>query len=230
MNERNPDHDAMTDPQGEASDPSTEQVSENVMRHGDEYRWVHDVNLWRDTMLLSILLKIILFAPLVPALLLMVVETLEGSPVQGLQVSAQAYAIIAGIMLGLFIIAYPLYVLLHGGRYSILFEMDDEGVDHIEMPSRVGRTDLLARVGFMAGLASGNPTVAGSGLLALSRKRMHTPFSRVRKVVVYERKRVIKLIARDLTRNLIYAQTADFDLIRDLVVERCRSHARVIRR
>ncbi|AHK80614.1 hypothetical protein M911_04900 [Ectothiorhodospira haloalkaliphila] len=177
------------------------------------------------------LLKIILLAALMPALLLLVIETLEGSFMPGLRAFGQVYAIVAGIMLCLMIIAYPIYVLMSGGRYSILFEMDDKGIDHIEMPSRgVKRTDLMARVGFLAGLASGNPSAAGASLLALSRKSMHTPFKRIRKVVVYERKRVIKLIASKMTRNLIYAQAADFSLIRDLVLERCPKGVTVIRR
>ena len=210
---------------------SVERVSENITRRGTEYRWLHDVSLWRDTVIPMMLLKITLLAALMPALLLLVIETLEGSLMRGLQAFGQVYAIVAGIMLCLMIIAYPIYVLMSGGRYSILFEMDDKGIDHIEMPSRgVKRTDLMARVGFLAGLASGNPSAAGASLLALSRKSMHTPFKRVRKVVVYERKRVIKLIARNMTRNLIYTQAADFKLITDLLLERCPKGAIVIRR
>ncbi|WP_156000753.1 hypothetical protein [Thioalkalivibrio sp. ALJT] len=213
------------------SDSSRETVSENVIRHGNEYRWLHDVSLWRDTVIPLMLFRLILLAALIPALLLLVIETLEGSFLRGLQAFGQVYLIVASIMLGLFIIAYPLYVLVSGGRYSILFEMDDKGIDHIEMPSRgVKRTDLLARVGFLAGLASGNPSASGASLLALSRKRMHTPFNRVRKVVVYERKGVVKLIARNMTRNLIYAQPADFKLIKDLLLERCPRKATVIYR
>ncbi|MCG5526523.1 hypothetical protein LRB11_16595, partial [Ectothiorhodospira haloalkaliphila] len=79
---------------------------------------------------------ITLLAALMPALLLLVIETLEGSLMRGLQAFGQVYAIVAGIMLCLMIIAYPIYVLMSGGRYSILFEMDDKGIDHIEMPSR----------------------------------------------------------------------------------------------
>ncbi len=215
----------------ETAERPVEQLSERVTRHGKEYRWLHDVSLWRDTILPMMLFKIILLAALFPASILLIIETLDGSFMQGLKASVQVYAIVAGILLGLFIIAWPLYILVSGGRYSILFEMDDKGIDHVQMPARgVNRTDLLARAGFMAGLASGNPSAAGASLLALSRKRMHTSFGSVRKVIIYQRRHVIKLIARDMTRNLVYAQAEDFELIRDLVLERCPKQASIMRR
>ncbi len=219
----------MTDNMANLTDRHIERLSEYLTRHGREYRWLHDVSLWRETMLPIMLFKIILLAALFPALVLLIIETLDGSFVQGLRASTQVYTIVAGILLGLFIIAYPLYILVSGGRYSILFEMDDKGIDHVQMPARgVDRTDLLARAGFVAGLASGNLSAAGASVLALSRKRMHTSFSNVRKIIIYERKQVIKLISRDMTRNLIYSEVKDFALIKDLMLERCPPEATAI--
>jgi len=59
---------------------------------------------------------------------------------------------------------------------------------------------------------------------------MVTRFADVRKVTSDERRRVITLVARDLTRNLIYTPPADFDRIRDAILERCRTDVRVVRR
>ena len=161
---------------------------------------------------------------------MLVIGTVEGSPMRGLRAFAQVYGIVVGVLIGIFLIAYPLFILVKGGRYAILFEMDAKGVRHIEMPSTVDRSELLAWVGVVAGLAARNPTVMGSNPLALSRKEMYTRFKDVRKVVVLGRKRVIKLISRDMTRDLIYAGADDFASIEAFVLRQCRPDESIVRR
>ncbi len=140
-----------------------EQVTENVMRQGDKYRWIYDVNLWKDTILPVMVFKVILLAALVPALIVFAVTAFEGNPGEGLRLFIQVYAITAGVMIALFIIAYPIYILIKGGRYSILFEMDDRGINHIEMPRTVKRSDLMGWVSFAAGVVAGHPGLLCSG-------------------------------------------------------------------
>jgi len=202
----------------------------SLVTSGDEYRWVVDVNLWRDTVLPATLLKLIALAAVFPALLLLVIETVEGNAAGGLRAAAQVYGIVAGILLVLFLVAYPASIIVKGGRYSVLFEMDAVAVRHIEMPTSADRSALLAWVGVLAGMAARDPTVMGSNLLASARREMVTRFADVRKVTIDERRHVIRLIARDLTRNLIYTPPADFDRIRDAILERCRTDVRVVRR
>lgn len=199
-------------------------------RDSGRFRWLHEVNLWRDPTLPSLLFKILLLAGVAPAVLVLAVETFEGSPVQGFQVAAQIYLIVTGVLMLLFVLSYPVFILFKGGRYPILFEMDDREVRHIEMPSSADRSRLMAWVGLIAGLAARNPTVMGSSLLALSRSQMATRFRDVRKVVVYRRRGVMRLIARDMTRNLIYVDREHFQEVVDHVLARCPRETRIIHR
>ena len=201
-----------------------------LVTDGRSYRWLVDVDLWRDTVLPGTLLKLIALAAAFPALVLLLIEALEGNAAVGLRAAAQVYGIVAAILLGLFAIGYPLFVLMKGGRYAALFEMDEHDVRHVEMPASADRTALLTWVGVLAGVAARDPTVMGASLLGGARREMTTRFADVRKVIVDERRHVIRLIARDMTRNLLFTPPADFARIRDAVLERCRADVRVVRR
>lgn len=207
-----------------------EPAANALVTNGRQYRWMVDVDLWRDTVLPGTLLKLIALAAAFPALLLLLIEVIEGNAAGGLRAAAQVYAIVAGILLALFVIAYPLFILLKGGRYAALFEMDASEVRHIEMPASTDRTVLLTWVGVLAGAAARNPTAMGASLLGGARREMTTRFADVRKVIVDERRHVIRLVARDMTRNLLYTPPEDFARIRDAVLEYCRRDVRVVNR
>ena len=207
-----------------------EPAANALVTNGRQYRWMVDVDLWRDTVLPGMLLKLIAIAAAFPALLLLLIEVIEGNAAGGLRAAAQVYGIVAGILLALFVIACPLFILLKGGRYAALFEMDASEVRHIEMPASTDRTALLTWVGVLAGAAARNPTAMGASLLGGARREMTTRFSDVRTVIVDERRHVIRLVARDMTRNLLYTPPEDFARIRDAVLEHCRRDVRVVNR
>jgi len=204
-----------------------EQGASLVVRHGGEYRWTHDVNLWTDTLIPLTVLKILVASALAPALLILLISVFEGNASEGLRAFTIVFGVTAGILLALFIVAYPVFLLVKGGRYAVLFALDDKGINHVEMPATTRRSDLLNWVGIIAGAAAGNPTVTGANLLALSRKQLYSAFKNVRKVVVYERRNVLKLICSDMTRNLVYTQPSDFDLVKTLVLDRCRKDVKI---
>lgn len=197
---------------------------------GNEHRWLVDVDLWRDTLIPLTVLQVIAVAAAFPAVVLLVVEVLDGDPARGLRTAAQVYGIAAGVLLALFVVAYPVFVLVKGGRYSVLFEMDATHLRHIEMPRSADRSALLAWVGVLAGLAARDATVMGGNVLALARREMATRFADVRRIVVEPRRHVIRLIARDMTRNVVYTHPEDFARVRDEILARCRSDVQVVRR
>jgi len=197
---------------------------------GNEHRWLIDVDLWRDTLIPLTVLKVIALAAAFPAAVLLLVELLDGDPARGVRAALQVYAIAAGVLLALFVVAYPIFVLVKGGRYSVAFEMDATHLRHVEMPRSADRSALLAWVGVLAGLAARDATAMGGNVLALARKEMVTRFTDVRKVVIEPRRHVVRLVARDMTRNVVYTHPEDFERVRDAILARCRRDARVVRR
>jgi hypothetical protein len=158
-----------------------EKQSIPVQIDGDTRRWVFVVQLWKDTQIPLTIIKVFLLAALFPALLTLVIELFEGNPRGGLRAFFMIYGITAGIILALLLIAYPLVILIKGGRYPVLFEMDETGITHIEMPRSARRTEIMSWVGVFIGAAARNPGVMGANLLAASRKELHTTFKQIRK-------------------------------------------------
>lgn len=215
----------MSDPASRPTPPTGRLVSA-----GDEHRWLVDVDLWRDTLIPTTVVKVIALAAAAPALVLLLAELFDGDPARGLRAALEVYGITAGVLLALFVVAYPIFVLVKGGRYTVLFEMDATHLRHIEVPRSADRSALLAWVGVLAGVAARNPAVAGGNVLALARRDLTTRFADVRKVVVEPRRRALRLVARDMTRNVVYAHPEDFERIRDEVLARCPRDVRVVHR
>ncbi len=198
------------------------------MRRGDAYRWVYDVNLWKDTILPVMFIRILLLAALAPALVLFAVTALEGEPGKGLLLFIQVYGMTACGLIALFIVVYPVFIVIKGGRYSILFEMDDHGIRHIEMPRTARRSEVMSWAGFAAGVLAKNPTLMGSSLLAGSKSQSYSAFQNVRKIIHHKRKGVMRLICRDMTRNLIYLHPADAEFVGKFITEHCKKDVQTL--
>lgn len=185
------------------------------------FRWVHEVNLWKSPTILITVAKVLLFAALVPALLIGVLALFDGDGVvAALRAVAQVGGLSVGIVAVLTLISYPLLALLMGGRYHVVFEMDPHGVKHIQLRKQFERNQALMLVTMLAGIAGSSPQSTGAGLLAASRQSLHTTFSRVRQIRINERRGVIYL-AEKFSRNQIYAAPEDFTFVRDYIVSRC---------
>ena len=122
-------------------------------------------------------------------------------------------------MLGYFIIGmtvlcalgYLLYAAIMGGKYIVMFEMDDEGVNHKQLPKQAKKAEIIGRLTALAGIASHNPTTVGVGLIS-ARSEMYTRFGNVRKIKAYPNRDLIKLNER-LMHNQVYAAKEDFDFV-----------------
>jgi hypothetical protein len=92
-------------------------------------------------------------------------------------------ALVAAILLALFAIAS----LLLGNRHGAVFTVSPDGVGYEAEP----RERRINRIVAALGTAGGRPSVAGAGLLAISREAEHIPWSDVRSVKAYPGPRVV---------------------------------------
>ena len=99
--------------------------------------------------------------------------------------------------------------------------MNDGGIKHIQMEKQFKRAKALAWVEAIAGMASGNATLAGSGLLAGTKNQLTTDFGRVKKVKVIKKHNTIKIDA-PFSHNQIYVCDDDFDFVLNYINERTK--------
>ncbi|MBW6473451.1 MAG: zinc ribbon domain-containing protein [Anaerolineaceae bacterium] len=198
-----------------------QQISPGVVMGADGVmRWVYEMNMWKNPTLIITIWKVLLLAALVPALLVFFLNLGDGIG-SAFLAFFKVIAIVAGIVTVLMLLAYPLVAIMNGGKYCVMFEMDDKSVKHIQMQKQFKKNLILAMIVSLAGMMSGNAQTAGAGLLAGSKQSTLSRFEKVKSITVNEKRHVIYL-NENLTKNQIYADTVDFAFISKAIISRCK--------
>jgi hypothetical protein len=126
----------------------------------------------------------------------------------------------------LLIIAYVFVGFLYGGKYYVLFKMDDKGVNHIQLDKQYKKAQALGFLTALIGLSSGNLTTAGSGLMAATKQSLYTSFKKVKSIKVAKARNTI-YVNETLSRNQVYVANEDFDFILEHILNHCPKNIRV---
>ena len=126
-----------------------------------------------------------------------------------------------GIWLAIFVIvSFPIIILLTGGSYQVVFELDDKGVNHIQMDKQFKKNQVVSMITVLAGAALGNPQTAGAGLLAGSKQNSYSDFKKVVKIVAKPSRHVI-YVNEGLNHNQVYVAKEDFEQVKAYIIEHC---------
>lgn len=208
-----------TDP--EATHVQSTRLAGSGMTLGEDgvMRWVYALNMWRNPTLIITIWKVLMLSALAPALLMSILRLTDGDAIgAAASTFAQIYGLVAAIVTALMLMAYPLVALIQGGKYCVIFEMDQRGINHIQMPSHFARNQVLAMLTVLAGTLTGSPQTAGAGLLAGSRRQMYTSFKQVRRVVANRKRQIIHLREK-VAHNQIYVEPENFDHVLAYIIE-----------
>lgn len=186
------------------------------------YRWVYEMNMYRNpTIPITISLVIALSVGITFLLVLMIgIFTNSFYGLDSFLGMVGAFVGILALLLVIGVIAYYVVAAMNGGRYIVLFEMDEEGFVHTQAPKQTTKAEALLWLG---ALVSGAPAGA---LLAASHTSTSTVFAQVSDVKVRRNRNVI-YVNQKLSRNQIYAENADFDFVQDFVLSHVPSTAKV---
>jgi hypothetical protein len=182
-------------------------------------RWTYEMSMWKNPTVFISIWKVLLLAALAPSMLNFYIGLEEGIGA-ALLTGIKIYGITAAIITGLILLAYPLVALIFGGKYSVLFEMDDQCIKHIQMQKQFRKSQVLALITTLTGVATGNVQTASAGILAGSKQITVSQFTKVKKIIVNERWQVI-FVNEAFSRNQIYADPADFGFIKETLINRC---------
>lgn len=179
-------------------------------------RWVYELNMWKNPTIIMTVLKVFMLSALFPTLLVAGLE-LENGLTSALNAFVQVFLIVAGIMVGLLIIAYPMITIINGGKYCVVFEMDDKGVMHTQMQKQFKKNQIVSLVAVVAGLAAGNLQTAGAGLLSATKQSSYSQFSKVTKIKENRRRHVIH-VNSGLNHNQIYVDDEAFEEVLEYIM------------
>lgn len=185
------------------------------------YRWAYELNMYRNPTVLITVLKVLgLSMGLVWLFVVLISMGDRHFWWDGFLSVTKGFLL---VMLGLLVIGtigYYLYAFIQGGRYCVLFEMDEQGVKHTQLARQFKRAQVVGALTALVGAAAGKPGVMGAGILAGSRASLYSTFASVKKITAVKARHVIYLDAR-LNHNQIYVEDEDFNEVYDFIVAHC---------
>ena len=117
-------------------EPKGSKVTENIVLGADgKYHWYYEFKLMKNPTILFVLWKIFFWIFVVMWAFLSIVNSLEGhfNTKDFLDFSKIFLLILGGVEV-LIAVAYFIYAAMNGFKYCVMFEMDEDGVRHTQMP------------------------------------------------------------------------------------------------
>ena len=199
-----------------------EDIGNRVMLCKDgKYRWIHEVNMFKNPSILFDVWKVLGITMLIVIVIVGFILVISGDlDVDGMLGMGKAMLITAAIMAVLSIIGYLVYALIAGGKYIVLFTLDEKEVVHQQMPRSAKKGQIIGDLAILAGLATGRMGTIGTGMLAKSRTSMTTTLSDVKRLTPCPRMNMIK-VNETLSKNRVYVCKEDFFLVYNFLCEHC---------
>ena len=196
-----------------------EKVSQNIVLCADgKYRWTYEMSLYRNPAIFLLVWKIFffIFSAIFACILIADIIDWGTKNIIGFLKFFFYFLIGMTVVMGL---GYLIYAVIMGGKYSMLFEMDEDGINHKQMPNQAKKAKAVSSLTVLAGLFSGKVTTVGVGINA-ARSEMYSDFSKVQKVIADPDTNLIK-VNELLSHNQIYTETEDFDFVLKYITSHC---------
>lgn len=189
-----------------------------VVDNNGKYRWVYEQPMLKSFFLLFEVWRVLVLAGVIVSAFMAIIGLIEGNGFQGVLFALKMGWLVCGILLVLSIPAYYILVKANNGKYTVLFEMDDSGIDHIQIKTEA--TEALELLTMLAGMMAKNRGTTAAGMMAASGGSLYSRFSNVRKIRGYRDKNLITVNGR-LMRNQVYVNDDDYDFVYEYITEHC---------
>ncbi len=196
-------------------------ISKNIVLCRDgKYRWICEINLYKNLSIFLMLWKIFFFTILLIFTFVVIFDIINwGYKSENLIENLKFFLYFIAGMTILVALGYLIYALIMGGTYKVLFEMDENGVNHIQLRNQANKAKTISALSVIAGLLSRNVTTVGVGLNS-ARTEMYSEFSRVKKIKAYPSSNLIK-VNETLSHNQVYTATEDFNFVFNYIKSHC---------
>lgn len=183
------------------------------------YRWAYDFHMLTNPTILYTMFKVIGISAGIMWMILIVINVLGGDfELSDFLDTTKVFLIILAGLMVLTVISYLLYALVaFGGKYCVLFEMDEKGITHTQAPKQFEKAQIAALI---SGLTANNLSTLGNAMLVSNRASMSSEWKRVRSVQCIPHRGVIK-VNELLGKNQVYVSEEDYAFVRDYIISHC---------
>ncbi|MBP5604825.1 MAG: zinc ribbon domain-containing protein [Ruminiclostridium sp.] len=189
-------------------------VTENIYLCPDGvFRWVYEFRMMKNPTIFFTILKI--FGVMIGGVFLfdLILLLIDGDlDMDSFLGNVKIFGIIFLVFAVLAFVSYVIVAAKNGWKYMVLFEMDENGVTHTQMQKQFEKAQAMGWLTALAGIAAGDPTLAGAGIISAVHDSVHSEFSKVKNIKVLRRRGVIK-VNEMLFKNQIYVGPGDFDFV-----------------
>ena len=200
-----------------ASQPQGRKVTENIVFGTDgKYHWYYEFKLMNNPTIILLLFKIFFW-------IFIGMFVFANLIVLGHNYSFKMFLDLGKVFILMYLgfcvltcIGYLIYAMMQGWKYCVMFEMDEDGVTHTQMPSQFKKSQAAASILVFLGAVAGKPGAMGTGMLAGTKSCMRSNWSSVRSIEIFRKHDVIKVNER-LNKNQVYALPEDFEFVENFI-------------
>ncbi len=183
-----------------------------------KYSWVYEMPMMKSLFLLFEVWKVLGIATAAVAILMSVFDLAKGGGTDGILNSVGLAALVLGILLVLSLPAYLIVTKANNGKYTVLFEMDENGIDHVQIKTDMAKALDILTMG--VGAMNGSRAAVSAGALSATGGSLYSKFSKVKKIKAFPEKHFIR-VNGTLVHNMVYADEEHFDWVYDYIVKHC---------
>ena len=201
------------------------QISPHITLGADgKYRWIYEYSLFKHPGLFFLIWKIFFFIVLGIFAFMFIISALQGD-LDGERAldTLKVFGYFVLGMTALVAISYLIYAAVMGGRYVVIFEMDENGVNHKQIDQQAKKARRIGEAATLIGALAGSRSAMAAGMN--TRTEMYTSFRSCGKVKAYKRKNLIKM-REALSHNQVFAHPEDFDFVLNYILARIPENAR----
>ena len=189
-----------------------------------KYRWVYEVKMLKNPTILITVLRVMGMSLAILVIIWFLIGACSGNLSTVLRdftwSDLKYFLIFVAFFAVLTVITYLIVAKINNWKYVVLYEMDETGVVHKQLPKSVDKAKAIGMLNVLAGLATGSLGSVGRGLMVASHTSLVSSFEAVRKVKPIRRYHVIK-VNEPFAKNQIYVGDEDFDFVYDYILSRC---------
>ena len=117
------------------------------------YTWDYRMRIFKDASVPKTLIKIFLFIVIAIMVFVLVLALIEGDLTTSVLIEvAEVFGLVfLGLTLLTLIAYYIVFAALHGGKYDIVYKMDEKGVSFITAKGTMDKVKKMALIGAVAG-------------------------------------------------------------------------------
>ena len=209
---------------------SEKKVTPNIILGDDgKYRWIYEMSLLKNPTIFILIWKIFFFIILGIFAFVMLFDAISGNA-DG-EAFLNSLRFLGWFLLGMTVIvgiSMLIYAAIMGGKYVVLFTMDENGINHEQVPTQAKKAKKIGEAALLAGALSGSFGGASAGIAA-QRTSMYSEFSKVRRVKACPRRHLIK-VRQSISNNQVYAAPEDYDFVLSYITQRVGSMSPVYKK